>query len=753
MRDYRGGERGHTAGYTRSVGIDGRNSDSREDGTKAAVATIGRDVESAREQLSVIETTEDRYVYDRAKRDARALIASARDVLAKSERSPSRDREAVLAPFRAALTDLAANIEAGIAERDAAIAEHLAARSTGFARLLVTARIPPRTRPATVDPATLHTDATGPAHGQQTAAAPTAGTPNVDEGTPWTPVVVTVRKRDGHVKVWRGVSDAIGPLRVVGIAGDGGAIDWGDAGEYDGFRLYANKGADKFKTVATFAGKDAHSIIISIGIDVDVEGGTSNEDSTDAGGATSSGARPHIDDRPGIAGGAQHGDGEARSWQDQPWADKRIKIGKRGDSAREGDERGADVPRRKGTTNNPAGRTRGGKDRPGDTVDGTSRARGGGHNDEVEQDSTDRSYERVPEGHAGDDYKTRDNAREDGIVGGDGKDGRGVPQGSDLLKWLEFPRDIAILLTLGLILSDADIAGIGDGVVKKAIKAGLPRAALKQEIKKTISKQVAERVDELVDRFMKEAPDVWERASNAERKDIVRQTTEAVEEEAYRQLQEQIHREADRFAAWAAASSKDAAANRSDDMLVEIAADDAINAARVNEARAAIDELAPAPRTADEPYNPRAARRELERQHPGKVEGTVPPENAKNARKAGDRHEETGVVFDPRGYPVFDDVAAFETRLSSATAKVRDRQVHMREATRQLREAIEAGQVPKGRFNAKALADIKAGRAQIDGWRWHHHQERGRMQLVPAELHDRTGHTGGFETWYGGGDE
>jgi hypothetical protein len=56
--------------------------------------------------------------------------------------------------------------------------------------------------------------------------------------------------------------------------------------------------------------------------------------------------------------------------------------------------------------------------------------------------------------------------------------------------------------------------------------------------------------------------------------------------------------------------------------------------------------------------------------------------------------------------------------------------------------------------------DLKqlAGRRQLDydaanrlaGWRstpkgytWHHHQELGRMQLVPEELHIAVGHTGG----------
>jgi hypothetical protein len=34
-----------------------------------------------------------------------------------------------------------------------------------------------------------------------------------------------------------------------------------------------------------------------------------------------------------------------------------------------------------------------------------------------------------------------------------------------------------------------------------------------------------------------------------------------------------------------------------------------------------------------------------------------------------------------------------------------------------------------------------------DGYTWHHHQDHGRMQLIPREIHEATGHTGGFSLW------
>lgn len=762
MREPPSRGRGFDAGYVRDARRDDEDRAPGHDPIRDLVSRASRFTHVARQALDVIARTEERQAYDDAKGKARGAIADARMELGVAEQQAGGAKRSEIEGERARIDFVANQTEEVIAERDAAIALALSGSGTGFARVLYSARIPPRgyegaapqRQPAPVpasDEGTLYSDVTGAAKAGQMQASPQA-TPAVDEGSPWTPVVVTVRKRDGHVKVWRGLSDAIGPLRVVGVASEDGGIDWGDAGEYDDFRLYARKDADKFKTVSTFAGKDAHSIIIAIGIDVDIEGGTSNEDASDAAEPTGSGARPHVDDRPGVTGGARDGEGEERSWQDQPWADKPLKVGKQDDEARDGATDGADVAPRGGKSKNPAGRTKGGKNRPDDKHDGDSKARGGGQNDEIEEDSSDRSWEHVPEGHEGGDYKVRPNADPEGIVGGEGKDGRGVPQGSDWIKFFEFDYDVALLISVGLILSEANITGIGDGLIKKSLKKLRGVDEIKEEIQKTIAKQAAKKADELAEQLAKEAPERWEKLSRRERADLKRQAREAIEEQAYRDLQDHVHREADRYAAWADASAKDAAKS-SDSMIDEIARDDALNLERVEEVRAAVDELAPAPRARDAPYDPRTARKDLEKGHPGEVDGTVPAENAKNARKAGERHDESGVVFDRRGFPVFDDVAAFDTRIPASTTKVRDRQVHMRAATRQLREAVEAGQVAKGTFTEKALADIQAGKAQIDGWRWHHHQERGRMQLVPADVHDNTGHTGGFETWYGGADE
>jgi filamentous hemagglutinin len=38
---------------------------------------------------------------------------------------------------------------------------------------------------------------------------------------------------------------------------------------------------------------------------------------------------------------------------------------------------------------------------------------------------------------------------------------------------------------------------------------------------------------------------------------------------------------------------------------------------------------------------------------------------------------------------------------------------------------------------------IEMGARKIDGYTWHHHQDNGRMQLIPEMVHKKTGHIGG----------
>ncbi|WP_430511450.1 HNH endonuclease [Pannonibacter phragmitetus] len=142
-------------------------------------------------------------------------------------------------------------------------------------------------------------------------------------------------------------------------------------------------------------------------------------------------------------------------------------------------------------------------------------------------------------------------------------------------------------------------------------------------------------------------------------------------------------------------------------------------------------------------YDPRAWRKHYEEFYEGKVTSTtVPPYSAPNVHLAGSRHPVTGIVFDQRGFPIFDDVAKYDTRLPSVEFKAASYQSQMRMATRDLRDQIDANPQLRAQFNADQIDAIKSGSSKIPGYTWHHHQDSARMQLVPSDLHSRTGHIG-----------
>jgi hypothetical protein len=152
----------------------------------------------------------------------------------------------------------------------------------------------------------------------------------------------------------------------------------------------------------------------------------------------------------------------------------------------------------------------------------------------------------------------------------------------------------------------------------------------------------------------------------------------------------------------------------------------------------------------ERPYDAWEARGALEERYPSQVRSTtVPRPTDLNVHLAGGEHPVTRIPFNERGFPVFDGVALCDIRIAPDQALIRDRPSHFREATARLREDIDAGRVPAGEFTDQQLAAIDRGLAKIPGLTWHHHQDVGRLQLVPTDIHNRTNHIGGFKMWFG----
>ncbi|OOF47808.1 hypothetical protein BKK54_11355 [Rodentibacter genomosp. 1] len=144
-------------------------------------------------------------------------------------------------------------------------------------------------------------------------------------------------------------------------------------------------------------------------------------------------------------------------------------------------------------------------------------------------------------------------------------------------------------------------------------------------------------------------------------------------------------------------------------------------------------------------YDSKQVRASFEKQY-GKgvvTSTTVPPSNAKNVKLAGQRHPKTGVPFDNKGFPIFDQFTAYDTRIDISRFKNASYTEQMKMATKDLADAIERGHVDKNQFTSSQLEAIYQGNSKIPGLTWHHHQDTGRMQLIDTDIHKGTGHIGG----------
>lgn len=113
------------------------------------------------------------------------------------------------------------------------------------------------------------------------------------------------------------------------------------------------------------------------------------------------------------------------------------------------------------------------------------------------------------------------------------------------------------------------------------------------------------------------------------------------------------------------------------------------------------------------------------------------------------------VTYDRNGFPMFE--AKADLYLSPSAINSGSDTAHFREANRMLGDALRAdpGLAQRIGLNDDQVAFLTqanpAGRSPPD-LTWHHHQDTGRIQLVPSAVHDRFsgGHTGGMRIWGGG---
>ena len=153
----------------------------------------------------------------------------------------------------------------------------------------------------------------------------------------------------------------------------------------------------------------------------------------------------------------------------------------------------------------------------------------------------------------------------------------------------------------------------------------------------------------------------------------------------------------------------------------------------------------------DEPYNSKLIRHDLEQKY-GKenvVSTTVPPTSKPNVKLAG-QHKDivlkdgtpSRIVFDKKGYPIFDDAAKYETHIPIDKFRSSSYSGQMKLGSQDLSQQIKSGKISSNQFTEAQLKAIHAGNAKIPDYTWHHHQDTGRMQLVPTDVHEGARHVG-----------
>ncbi|QXE03373.1 HNH endonuclease [Terribacillus sp. DMT04] len=125
-----------------------------------------------------------------------------------------------------------------------------------------------------------------------------------------------------------------------------------------------------------------------------------------------------------------------------------------------------------------------------------------------------------------------------------------------------------------------------------------------------------------------------------------------------------------------------------------------------------------------------------------------PKNNIVNKGLAGGKHVK-GVDYDVLGFPIFkgDDVK-FTHKLEVDLYIAKDDKQFV-ECTKQLKEEIKQGNIPRDIFTSRQLKMIELELPRIEGLTWHHHQVPGKMQLVISDKHG-VNHLGGNKLWGGG---
>jgi hypothetical protein len=124
------------------------------------------------------------------------------------------------------------------------------------------------------------------------------------------------------------------------------------------------------------------------------------------------------------------------------------------------------------------------------------------------------------------------------------------------------------------------------------------------------------------------------------------------------------------------------------------------------------------------------------------------------SQHAGGKNDK-GIPFDKDGFVDFSEYVKAEAYLKPEQLKGGS-QTQTGQATQILRDHLNANPKLKKEFLEQFPEDerdlieehLEKGHYKIGNYTWHHHQETGRMQLIPSDIHNKgKPHTGGHRIW------
>ena len=109
----------------------------------------------------------------------------------------------------------------------------------------------------------------------------------------------------------------------------------------------------------------------------------------------------------------------------------------------------------------------------------------------------------------------------------------------------------------------------------------------------------------------------------------------------------------------------------------------------------------------------------------------------------GKKNAKTGIYFDKDGFPKFKALAT--VKLDRKDWK-KSREVHFNRASKILYAKIQKNPILAHKFTKREISEFNAGEVP-SRYTWHHHQDKGVLQLVEYKIHADVKHRGGFSIW------